>query len=157
MDSKAKKTTEKTSTDQCTDKEVKFLTHLFGEAKFNATKAYGMAGFQASPHTAKVGACKLSKKLRPIIDQWLDEAGLTEEHLKFKLLSMLDAKETKFFSHNGKVKDTREVEALGIQMKALEFAMKAKGMLSDKSTREVDQIDKLIEIELEKLAGAKAG
>ena len=43
------------------------------------------------------------------------------------------------------------------QLKALELAMKAKGMLSDKSTREIDQIDKLIELELEKLAATRNG
>ena len=33
--------------------------------------------------------------------------------------------------------------------------MKARGMLSDKSTREIDQIDAIIEIELEKLAASR--
>ncbi len=146
---------EKTDIQKCTIKELKFLDYLFGEAQFNATKAYKLAGFQASPQNARIAASKLSKKLYPIIRQWLDEAGLTENHLKFKLIRLLDAKETKFFSHEGKVTDQRGVEALGIQIKALELAMKAKGMLSEKSAREVDQIDQLIEIELEKLGVAR--
>ncbi|HPW37681.1 MAG TPA: hypothetical protein PK922_14565, partial [Syntrophorhabdus sp.] len=60
-----------------------------------------------------------------------------------------------FFQHEGKVIETREVEAHAIQLKALELAMKARGMLSDKSTREIDQIDAIIEIELEKLAASR--
>ena len=136
-------------------KELKFLNFLFGEANFNATNAYELAGFQASHQNARPNACKLTKKLSPIIKQWLDDAGLTEAHLKMKLLQKLEAKETKFFAHEGRVIETREVEAHTIQIKALELAMKAKGMLSDKSTREIDQIDQFIEIELKKLAAAK--
>ena len=145
------------SIEQCTGKELKFLDALFGEANFNATRAYELAGFEASYQNRRPNACKLIKKLGPIIKQRLDDAGLTETALKFKLLQKLEAKETKFFQHEGKVVETREVEAHDVQLKALEFAMKARGMLSDKSTREIDQIDQIIEIELEKLAASREG
>ncbi len=145
------------SFEQCTGKELKFLDALFGEANFNATKAYELAGFEASYQNRRPNACKLIKKLGPIIRQWLDDAGLNEVALKFKLLQKIEARETKFFQHEGKVIETREVEAHAVQLKALEFAMKARGMLSDKSTREIDQIDQIIEIELEKLAASREG
>lgn len=145
------------SIEQCAGKELKFLDALFGEANFNATKAYELAGFEASYQNRRPNACKLIKKLGPIIKQWLDDAGLNEASLKFKLLQKFEAKETKFFQHEGKVVETREIEAHAIQLKALELAMKARGMLSDKSTREIDQIDAIIEIELEKLAAFRKG
>lgn len=159
MSHRAKKrwdTKEETSKGRCTAKELKFLDFLFGEANFNASRAYELA-FQTRHESARVGACNLLKKLYPIIKQLLDDAGLTENHLKFRLIRLLDAKETKFFSHEGKVTDKRDVNALGIQIKALELAMKARGMLSDKSAREIEQIDELIEIELNKLAIAVKG
>lgn len=147
----------KTGIERSTGKELKFLDSLFGGANFNATLAYKMAGFSASDSNIRTNAHKLLKKLSPLIKQWLDDMGLTDANLKIKLLQKLEAKETKFFTYEGKVITRVEVDALSIQLKALELAMKAKGMLSDKSTREIDQIDKLIELELEKLAATRNG
>ncbi|MBP8746150.1 MAG: hypothetical protein KBH86_13625 [Syntrophorhabdus sp.] len=147
----------KTGIERKTGKELKFLDFLFGDANFNATLAYKMAGFSASNSNIRTNAHKLLKKLSPLVKQWLDDVGLTDANLKIKLLQKLEAKETKFFTHEGKVITRVEVDALSIQLKALELAMKAKGMLSDKSTREIDQIDKLIELELEKLAATRNG
>lgn len=147
----------KTRIEQCTEKEKLWLQHLFDpEVRFNATEAYVRA-YGASRRVANINGCKLWKKLSPIIAQWLDDEGLSENHLKYKLLTLLNAKETKFFAHEGVVVTEREVEALSIQLDALKTAMKARGMLSEKSTREVDQIDRLIELELEKLAAARQG
>ena len=134
---------------QCTERELRFLDLLFGEANFNVSLAYKLTGFKDT--NARHGGCLLRKKLLPIINSWLDEAGLDETALKCKLVSLLNARETKFFTNGGKVAETRTVDALGIQIKALELAMKAKGMLSEKSSREIEQIDELIEIELERL------
>lgn len=58
----------------------------------------------------------------------MDEVGLSDNHLKAKLLSLLDAKESKFFAHQGDVVTTREVEALEIQRKTLDMALKVKGL-----------------------------
>lgn len=150
----------KTKLSQCTEKELLFLDYLFGEARFNATEAYCLALNilnKEDPivrNRARTGAHYYYHRLLPIIRLWLDEAGLSEEALKHKLLTLLNAKETKFFAKDGVVIETRDVEALSIQMDALKTAMKARGMLSEKSTREVDQIDRLIGIELAKLAAA---
>jgi hypothetical protein len=82
---------------------------------------------------------------------------------------MLEAKETKFFPYIKKTKKIedgdvvyteeqviteRVVDDNHTQIDALKTAMKSKGMLSDKSTREVDQIDRLIELGLAQLAAA---
>ena len=69
-------------------------------------------------------------------NKWLDEFGLSEAALKKKLLQLIDAKETKFFptlsAPDAVTGDftipEREVEALGIQQKALDMAFKVKGL-----------------------------
>ena len=62
------------------------------------------------------------------INKWLDEFGLSEAALKAKLLQLVDAKETKFFAHEGKITDQVDVDALGIQRQALDMAIKVRGM-----------------------------
>ncbi len=42
----------------------------------------------------------------------------------------MEAKETKFFAHQGKVVETEEVEALGIQRQYTEMAVKVKGIFA---------------------------
>lgn len=71
--------------------------------------------------------CQNFTKLTDQIEKWLDEAGLSENALKIKLLSLMDAKETKFFQKDGEVTDQREVEALETQRRALDMALKIKG------------------------------
>jgi len=72
-----------------------------------------------------------------IIGKWLDENGLSEEALKIKLLSLMDATEEKFFSapvkdENGIVThmhiESRIVPAIESQRKSLDMALKVKGM-----------------------------
>ena len=147
----------KTSLDECTEKEKKFFYELIGDANFNVKVAYATAYGSSNDNSSRANGCRLYRRLLPIIRGWLDEAGLSEERLKIKLLELLEAKETKFFAHEGNVVTEKEVKAYSIQMEALKTAMKARGMLSEKSAREVDQIDRLIEIELEKLAVARQG
>jgi hypothetical protein len=62
------------------------------------------------------------------ISTWLDECGITENRLKIKLLSLLDAKETKFFAHDGIITDQVDVEALGIQRLTLDMGLRVKGL-----------------------------
>lgn len=79
-------------------------------------------------------------KLDSQINAWLKEHGLSEKALSLKLLSLMDAKETKFFStpekdEKGKTTgimiETREVEAIEVQRKALHMAMTSQGMYKD--------------------------
>jgi len=148
---------EKHEFEECTEIEKKFLNALFGEANFNASKAYSIAIRKDICGAVRSQAHVVYKRVRPIIVKWLDDMGLSESGIKAKILEKFGAKETKFFHHEGKVIETREVEAHAIQLEAVKLAAKILGMTSDKSTREVDQIDRLIEIELEKLAVARQG
>ena len=76
---------------------------------------------------ARIVGCKLFKKFIPEIEKWLDEEGLSEARLKAKLSELLEARETKFFAHQGVVVDTRDVVDHGVQLKALDMAFKVKG------------------------------
>ena len=42
----------------------------------------------------------------------------------------MEAKETKFFQFQGSLTEEREIETFGIQLKALNLAMRAKGMFA---------------------------
>jgi len=76
-------------------------------------------------------------KLTDKISKWLDEHGLSENALKIKMLSLMQVKETKFFSapikdENGIVVDIFvkeiDVEAIETQRKTLDMALKVRGM-----------------------------
>ncbi len=73
-------------------------------------------------------------------ERLLELAGITDQDLasditaaRDKLLSLLEAKETKFFQHNGQVEDEREVEALDIQRRAAKDLLELAGGLAGKS------------------------
>lgn len=65
--------------------------------------------------------------LLPIIERHLKEIGLTETGLKMKLSNLVDAKETRFFTHEGRVTGCVEVEALSIQRAAVDMGFKILG------------------------------
>lgn len=73
---------------------------------------------------------------RPHVIQAMQEAlerqGLTEDCLAKKAKDLLNAKETKFFQHEGRVVNEREVDALSIQLNTLTLIGKWKGL--DKQT-----------------------
>jgi len=112
---------------------------------FNQTGAARAARYKYSTEGGlrAVGAQNYAK-LRERIEAWLDEHGLSEARLKKKLFSLTEAKETKFFAHQGKIEDTAEVESLGIQIKALDMALKVKGMYAPEKV-EHSGLDKLAE------------
>src|SRR4030042_2070778 len=95
----------------------------------NATQSAISAGYQAKNKNtfAQVGF-KLRREFEPKISKWLDDHGFSDARLKAKVLSLMEAKETKFFAHEGIVTDQRDVEALGIQAKATDMALKVKGI-----------------------------
>ena len=47
--------------------------------------------------------------LRPVVAQWLDANGLTKGDILREWIADIDAKEIKFFQHEGRVTETREV------------------------------------------------
>ena len=69
-------------------------------------------------------------KLHGIIDQWFDEHGLSEAKLKSLLIEGLNCTETKFFSHQGKVTETKNVVPLEIRRRYLEMALKVRGLFA---------------------------
>lgn len=94
----------------------------------NAAESARAAGYKcAKENFKKIGYINRRECEKQITD-WLDDAGLSESALKLKLVSLLEAKETKFFQKDGLVKTTVEVENLAIQQKALDMALKMKGL-----------------------------
>lgn len=79
-----------------------------------------------------------SIKLQDRISKWIDEIGLSENALKKKLLNLIEAKETRFFQKDGKVIETREVEALETQRRTLDMAMKVKGLYEQDNLQRSD-------------------
>lgn len=81
--------------------------------------------------------CQNYKKLSEEVGKWLDDVGLSKESLKLKLLSLMEAKESKFFSAPIKDEDgivtgmhieSKEVDAIETQRKTLDMSLKMKGM-----------------------------
>lgn len=90
-----------------------------------------------SPESFRNVGSQNYRKCADKISKWLDENGLSENALKIKLLSLMEAKETKFFSaptkdEDGNVSDIFvkevEIEAIETQRKTLDMALKVKGM-----------------------------
>lgn len=107
-----------------------FLAHYLDRSAptfLNAEGAALAAGY--APNTARANGYKLQRDCEAEISRWMDESGLSKNRLFTKLLQLIEAKETKFFQKDGLVCETREVAALHIQLKALELAMRCKGML----------------------------
>ncbi|RJX19017.1 MAG: hypothetical protein C4575_09585 [Desulforudis sp.] len=113
-------------------KQNAWLKHFLNEGCsttfLNATESAKRAGYLASSDESfrSIGYQNFTK-LADKINTWLDEHGLSESALKIKLVSLLNARETKFFAHEGRVVDEREVEAIEVQRRTLDLAFKLKG------------------------------
>jgi hypothetical protein len=84
---------------------------------------------------------KLKAEWEPEIKRWMDEEGLSEERLKKKIIQLLEAKETKFFQHEGVVTDQRDVDALGVQLKATELGCRVMGHFQPQEHRVKGSVD----------------
>ena len=95
----------------------------------NSTQSAAAAGYRGDfMSLANIGkANRNSSVLRPFIDQYLDDTGLSNDALDAKMKALIDAKETKFFSKDGVITDQVEVEALEVQRRTLDMANKLKG------------------------------
>jgi hypothetical protein len=99
------------------------------------------AAEQAKYKTVDSSLCsRLRKKFRGEISDWLDDDGLSDNVLDAKLMSLLEATQTKFFAHNGEVKDERTVVDSKTQLKALDMAYKLKGRYAP-TKHEVNPVD----------------
>src|SRR5262249_11820938 len=68
------------------------------------------------------------KAIRLRMPELMDEIGLSKRALIEKYLTpLLNAKDTKFFQHNGKVTDQRKVPALSVRADALDMAFRLRG------------------------------
>jgi len=108
-----------------TKKELKQRAKIIASELINgATKSAACITAGYSPTYAIQNAGKIIE--HPLIQQTfrklLEDAGLTDEALAAKINSLVNAKETKFFTHQGEVVETREVEALTIQADMTKFA-----------------------------------
>jgi len=109
--------------ERLTDMEVKYMeARLNGATIQEATAAAGSAPF------AQTGF-KIKKRAAEKCPAVFDREGVTIEHIAKKVADKLDAKTTKFFSHQGTVLDSREVEDHATQLKAAELGLKALGIL----------------------------
>ena len=88
------------------------------------------AGYKASSKGSfsAIGSENL-KILKPRVEKWLDEAGMSEAHLKIKLLQGLEASQIKFFAYQGRVVTEKEVIDWPTRLGFLKLAMQARGML----------------------------
>lgn len=68
----------------------------------------------------------------------LEERGVTDDFLAGKLRSLLDAKHTIWAQYMGTYSDSRQVEALETQRKALELAHKLRGHLRESAGPSVE-------------------
>jgi hypothetical protein len=112
------------------NKSLLWLSHFLNKDSsktfMHRTNSALAAGYKAGSSAHAMGN-KNNLKYEKEIAKWFDEVGLSEAVLKTKLISLLEAKETKFFADKGIVTDHRDVEALGIQQRALDMAFKIKG------------------------------
>jgi hypothetical protein len=88
----------------------------------------GQAGYQALQN--------LKVKMPELLDRLgLNEAMLIEKHLK----PLLRAQTTKFFQHDGKVRDKRVVAANEIRLQALDMAFRLRGSYAPKGAQPAEQ------------------
>ena len=117
---------------KCTKKEI-WLKHFLDDENqltfLNKVQSVKAAKYKCNgePSCASMGHENF-KYHEKRINQWLEEEGLSENRLKIKLLSLLEAKETKFFQHEGMVTDEREVAAIETQRRTLDMAIKVRGL-----------------------------
>lgn len=87
----------------------------------NATASAKAAGYKAdSYHRFGEIGYQNSKKLQKLIDQWMDEFGLSEAALKRKLKSLLEAKESKIITVKGRIQPEMLPEGCHIITEAVE-------------------------------------
>ncbi|MBI9113244.1 hypothetical protein [Maridesulfovibrio ferrireducens] len=94
----------------------------------NAAESARAAGYNCKDDNFKRQGYLNKRRRESQIIKWMDEVGLSECRLKMKLAEMLDAKEIKVFQYEGKIVKSERFNALGIQMKALDMALKVKGL-----------------------------
>ena len=115
---------------------IKPLT-IKGRSYLNAyaeTQSLAKAGLKVNPHTtmntAGTNTLQVTRRDNVVarLEQVFDAVGLTEVAIANKLKDKTEAKRQIFFSHQGIVIETREVDDNHTQLKATEMAAKLRGM-----------------------------
>lgn len=106
-----------------------YLDETNADTFLNKSGSAKAAGYKAkTDESFRAIGCQNFTKLNDEIEKWIDENMLSDTKLKQKIGELMGAKETKFFAHQGEVKEEKDVEALEIQRKTLDMALKVKGM-----------------------------
>ncbi len=81
----------------------------------NKTESARAAGYKTSneDHPRQIG-CQNSTILTDKISKWLDETGLSENALKMKLVSLMEAKETKFQTMKGELDPDKRAAGVSV-------------------------------------------
>lgn len=117
---------------QLTPRQVAFAGNLVRGSTI--TDAALRAGY-SEKNLAQSGHQAL-KAIRLKIPELMDELGLTERALIEKyLVPMLSATSTKFFQHEGRVKQKREVADCDARLKALDMALRLRGSYASADSR----------------------
>ena len=115
-----KATKKKKGSRELTLKQAKLVKALPTSA--SVSEAGRKAGYSDAP-TAHRALATIREKMPDV----LDRHGLTADFAAQKCLKLMDAKETRFFAKDGLVMETREVEALDVQLRALDAWAKMYG------------------------------
>lgn len=115
----------------------------------NATEAAMQSYNCKDRHSASVIANENMIKLGITLTKLMEYMGLDDKRDLEDLKALREAKETKFFAHEGEVIETREVIAHDIRYKALELSLKIKDKINDRKNSIVDSGVKVIIIKQE--------
>lgn len=105
-----------------------------GPGFMNKTESAILAGYDCDPHTEEgrnaasaTGHGNFVAR-RKEIAEWLEECGLSKAFIFEKLLQLMHAEKVVFFSHQGVVTEQRVMADSQAQLKALDMALKVKGL-----------------------------
>jgi len=135
----SKKTPKKTQNlPKLTGKQRRFLD-LYLDYKnkktfFNAMGCIREISNNKNNGTLRSLSYQYCEKVRVHINNYLQNSAFSDEALNSKLFELMNAKKTKFFAYQGKIIDKEEVEALDIQCKGVDMALKCKGKYKDVSS-----------------------
>src|SRR3990167_4464304 len=99
-----------------------FILNYFANG-CNATRAYLSSDYKVKSYEAAASSANRllnSAKISKVIYAILKANRLTPEYADLKHVEALEANETKFFAHEGKVVDERECVAWGPRLQALD-------------------------------------
>lgn len=102
-------------------------TNPTGQAFGKPSKAARLAGYSPDSADSSADALLRSERVQGAILAGMERQGITGEFRAQKLREGLESKETKFFQHEGRVIETREVVDFYARHKYLETAMRTAG------------------------------